>query len=115
MPDPARRIFSLLTTCALAVALIAGMSSLAHADALVVVEVRSPEGEPKEGQVTLAPVGDGETHGCETREGRCRIEGVPGGRYRVTLDPKEGEPPPPKTVMIPPSGRVSLIVSTEGD
>jgi hypothetical protein len=92
---------------------VLAITATALASALVVVKVRNPEGEPADGHVRLEPKGDGETHSCDTQGGTCKIDGVSGGRYDVTLDPEEGDPPPPRTVMIPPSGRVELIVSSK--
>lgn len=83
----------------------------AFADALVVVEVRTPDGAPADGTVTLTPRGEGQSHSCTTRAGRCRIEGVAGGMYRVSFAPTEGEAPPDQPAVIPPEGRVSLHVS----
>lgn len=103
-----RHAFGLLVL----VALTLGTAATAFADALVVVEVRTPAGEPAEGTVVLAPVGEGATRRCTTSAGTCQLENVPGGRYTVTVEPREGEAPAPRKVVIPPSGRVSLIVST---
>lgn len=108
-----RRLRRPLLTALLATLLVAVSASVALAAALVVVEVRTPEGEPADGTVTLTPKGGGESHSCTTEGGKCKIDGVEGGRYEVSLDPNKGEAPPSRTVMIPPSGRVSLIVSTK--
>jgi hypothetical protein len=86
----------------------------AAAQATVVVQVRTPDGEPAEGKVTLVPKGEGQRHQCTTREGKCSMEGVPGGSYEVRLEPADGKAPPPRKVMIPPSGKATLIVSTAG-
>lgn len=82
------------------------------AQARVVVQVRTPEGQPAEGRVTLIPTGEGKRHGCKTEAGKCSMEGVAGGSYKVHLDPAEGDPPPPRKVMIPPAGKATLIVAT---
>lgn len=103
-----RHVSSLL----LAVVLILGTASIAFAEALVVVEVRTPAGAAAEGTVVLAPLGEGATHRCTTKAGTCQMEKVPGGRYTVTVEPTAGDAPAPRKVVIPPSGRVSLIVST---
>jgi hypothetical protein len=102
---------------AVALALVATLVILttpgtAHAEAVVVVKVRTPAGKAAEGRVTLVPRGDGERHSCTTKGGTCRMEGVPGGSYEVRLDPAEGQAPSPRRVMIPPSGEATLIVST---
>ncbi len=93
----------------LALASILAAAPLAFADALVHVKVRG-EGAA-DGQVTLTAVDGGQTHTCRTRRRECRIDGVPGGQYRVELRPARGEPPPARTAMIPPSGTVTLFVS----
>ena len=49
---------------------------------------------------------------CETKKGKCEMNGVPGGTYRAQVKPRSGEAPKPREVMIPPTGDVSLIVST---
>lgn len=99
-------------------ALVVGLTlpiSVAFAEALVIVEVATPSGEPANGTVTLVPKsGEGETFSCVTDEGTCRIADVPGGLYTATLTQGEdSEGPDPHTVMIPPSGRVTLHVATE--
>jgi hypothetical protein len=85
-----------------------------HAQAEVVVQVRTPDGKPAEGKVTLVPRGEGRRHECTTQGGTCRMTGVPGGSYEVHLAPAEGAAPPPRKAMIPPSGKATLIVSTGG-
>lgn len=85
--------------------------SMARADAVVVVQVRDAQGRPAEGTVTLAS--GGRSFQCTTTSGSCTLSGVPGGMFSVTVTPRGGgASPPPTTAMIPPSGRVSLIVST---
>jgi len=95
----------------LLVAVVVLLPGLALAEATVSVEVRSAKGQRAEGTVTLEARGASRRFTCTTRAGRCRIQGVPGGRYVVRLAPKEGKAPPPRTVVIPPQGEVSLIVS----
>lgn len=94
--------------------LVSLMPALAAAQAAVVVEVRAPSGAPAEGRVTLAPEsGQGPSYQCQTHAGNCTISGVAGGRYVVRLEPAAGgEPPEPRRVLIPPSGSVTLRVST---
>jgi len=87
--------------------------SAARADAVVLVRVQAA-GEAVDGRVTLTRKDDGsERRTCQTRAGRCRIPGVPGGRYVVRFQPEEGDSPPDRTVMIPPEGEVTLVVSGE--
>ncbi|MCC6876692.1 MAG: carboxypeptidase regulatory-like domain-containing protein [Sandaracinaceae bacterium] len=83
----------------------------ALADAEVVVQVRAPGGGTGEATVTLTPEGGGEARSCTTRNGTCRISGVPSGRYVVTAQPiGAGQPPVPRPVLIPPSGQVTVSV-----
>jgi hypothetical protein len=99
---------------ALSIALVF-ITGVALADALVVVSLRGSDGKPVEGSVTLTAVsGKGEPRSCHTQQGTCRIAGVPGGLYTVTVKPASGSPPPPRKAMIPPSGKVDLFVSTGG-
>ncbi len=102
----------ILRTLLLAIALSGAFASVAAADAVVVVHVRDPQAHPAEGRITLTPKGGGASHSCTTHAGTCRIAGVPGGQYQATLVPTHGTAPPARTVMIPPSGTVTLIVSS---
>src|SRR5690242_750700 len=88
------------------------LASIAAAQARVVVEVRNPGGAAGDGEITLTPEGGGRSYSCRTQQGSCEIVDVPGGTYVATLRPEQGEPPSPRTVVIPPSGRVTLRVST---
>lgn len=99
---------------ALALGLLLVPMATARADATVVVEVRSPDGEPSDGVVTLVGQGTEHRYSCTTEKGSCKMDEVAGGRYEVRFEPEEGEAPPPRKAMIPPSGRVTLIVSTRG-
>ena len=102
-----------LGVLAIVVSSALGLPSLAFADALVVVQVRTPDNEPANGRVVLrSRSGEGPEHSCTTTEGECRIDAVPGGRYVVHFEPAEGESPPPQSAMIPPEGRVTLRVSS---
>ena len=83
----------------------------ALAEALVVVQVRTGDGEPVDGEVTLRPRGGGEAFSCQTSGGECQIPHVPGGRYTVHFAPAEGEAPADQPAMIPPQGRVTLHVA----
>lgn len=84
----------------------------AQAQASVHVQVRTPNGKSADGKVILEGHAGGHRYSCTTAAGACRIDGVPGGSYEVRLQPKKGHAPPPREVMIPPSGEVTLIVST---
>jgi hypothetical protein len=93
----------------LVLALACSFPASALADAIVVVELKTPEGASAEGEVVLTK---GETkHRCTTEKGRCRINGVSGGMYTVEVSSPGRPAPKPKTVMIPPSGEVKLIVN----
>jgi len=82
----------------------------AFAEATVLVELKGPGGAATEGTVQLAK---GETkHRCSTDQGgRCEIRGVPGGIYTVSVEQPGKAPPKDKSVVIPPSGEVKLIVN----
>lgn len=94
---------------ALFLTLFLSLPSIAYADATVVVEVKRPDGSAADGVVQL-------TQGasrlrCTTTKGRCEIKGVAGGVYTVELEQAGRPASRPKTVMIPPSGEVKLIVA----
>lgn len=92
--------------------MVVASSAVASAQARVVVEVRNPGGTVAEGEIVLTS-SEGTTFTCRTQNGVCEISEVPGGQYVATLRPSSGEAaPPPRTVMIPPSGPVTLRVST---
>lgn len=105
----------------LAVTLVAGIAAsglvapgAAIADATVVVRVRAA-GAAVDGTVTLIPKGSSKgRYQCRTSDGRCTIRDVPGGRHTVRFVPERGASPPERSVMIPPEGEVSLIVSAGG-
>lgn len=85
-------------------------ASSAAADATVIVELKTASGQSADGVVQLTK---GEAkHTCSTRQGRCSISGVAGGMYTVEVSQPGKASPKPKTVMIPPSGEVKLIVNT---
>jgi len=86
---------------------------IAFADALVVVNVRGANGEAADGRVTLTAEAGGRTYICQTQAGKCEFPNVPGGSYRASVVPTDStHATPPRAVMIPPAGKVSLIVST---
>ena len=95
----------------LSVLLIVAVPRVALADAVVVVTLRAADGSRVAGTVQLSR---GETkHGCTAGpDGRCEIRGVAGGAYTVTVEPAAGRPSPkPRSVMIPPTGEVKLMVN----
>lgn len=85
----------------------------ARADAVVEVQVRDAAGEPAEGEVVLESLEGKRVAGCTTVKGLCSLGNVPGGSYRVKVAPVAGKAPRPKRVMVPPEGKVTLIVNTE--
>ena len=87
-------------------------AATALAQAAVTVQVRNAEGQRAEAVVSLTPEGGGTPRSCRTRNGTCRIGGVPGGRYVVTAQPiSGGEPPIARPVPIPPGGEVTVSVT----
>ena len=108
---PRRFSSSTLTLVALASALTFGTASVAAAQARVAVEVRTAAGGAVDGRVTLTSKSGGRTFSCTARAGRCHIDGVPGGVYVARLELASGEAPPPREVMIPPSGEVALHIA----
>ena len=91
-----------------------GAAELARADALVVVQVRNAAGAPADGKVILETDAGQHVADCTTTAGTCEMSGVPGGSYKARVEPRTGKAPKPRGVMIPPAGKVSLIVNTEG-
>ena len=83
----------------------------AFADALVIVQVRTAGGAPADGTVEITPVDGGATHRCQTQNGDCRLQAVPGGRYRVQFQAAGGGESSARVAMIPPDGRVTLHVA----
>ncbi len=84
--------------------------ALASADPVVVVYVRR-DGTPVEAEVTLRDAND-RVHTCRTSGGTCRLDGVAAGRFTVSARATDdGGEMPGRPVMIPPDGKVSLIVA----
>jgi hypothetical protein len=81
----------------------------ALADAKVIVELKTAAGAPTDGTVELKK-GDAR-YQCTTQGGRCEISGVPGGLYSAEVTQAGKPAAKPKSVMIPPSGEVKLIVN----
>lgn len=94
-------LLSLVVWCALA--------GTALAEATVVVDLKAADGSAADGTVELKK-GDAKFR-CTTQKGRCEIKGVPGGLYSVEVSQTDKPAPKAKTVMIPPSGEVKLIVN----
>jgi len=100
-----------LVACALILS-FTSLTSVAGADALVNVQVRSQSGAPVDGVVVLRARGDAETmYQCTTTQGDCHMDNVPGGQYMATFTPTGGPSQASRTVMIPPAGTVSLRVA----
>lgn len=78
----------------------------------MVVEVKDKAGKLADARVDLKDAAGKAVAGCDAVGGRCEMSGVPGGSYTVELKPKKGPAPKPTKAMIPPSGRVTLIVNT---
>ena len=97
----------------MACGLCVGVASTAWADARVTVTLRDKAGAAAEGRVALLDEAGKEVAACETAKGKCEMSGVKGGTYRAEVRPRSGPPPKPREVMIPPTGDVSLIVSTQ--
>ncbi len=102
-----RRIAIAVATSALLSITVLPLTSLASADALVVVFVRH-NGLPAPARVTIRDE-QGNVQSCEADEtGSCQIERVGPGRHLVQVGDAEGAVTRP--VMIPEEGKVSLIV-----
>jgi hypothetical protein len=101
--QPKRGLVALLFAILASVAI----AEVAFAEALVVVQVRGRA----EGRVTLTARSGGQTFSCQTQQGTCRMDGVPGGSYSVQFTPARGQAPPPTQAMIPPTGTVTLHVA----
>jgi hypothetical protein len=83
-----------------------------RADALVAVQLRDAGGKAADGTVTLLDAEGKPVASCEARGGSCEMKNVAGGKYSVTVKPVVGEAPKPRKVMIPPSGKVTLVVTS---
>lgn len=78
------------------------------------VQLRNGTGAAADGEVALVSDDGKPVASCTTTAGRCEMPNVPGGLYKVRVAPNLGKPPKPRSVMVPPTGKVSLIVNTEG-
>lgn len=86
------------------------LPALALADAALVVRI-GPSVPGREATVIVRD-GDREIGRCHTDHGSCRIEGIDGGRFTVVARADDGTETAPRTVVVPPSGEVTLILST---
>ena len=89
-----------------------GAEATARADALVAVQLKDARGVLTDGVVTLLDAEGKPVASCEARQGTCEMKNVAGGNYSVTVQTSAGEGPKPRKVMIPPSGRVTLVVTS---
>lgn len=101
------RIRSLIS----AVPMLLLVPATAFAEATVVVELRQPSGATAEGTIQLTK-GDIKLRCTTDKAGRCTLQGVVGGVYTVAVEPVGRPAPKEKSVVIPPSGEVKLIVNT---
>ena len=86
-----------------------GATASASADATVVVYVRRA-GSAIDATVTVKDA-SGTTSTCHTEGGSCQLEGIAAGRSTVVARVEDGASSEPRSVMIPPDGKVSLFVS----
>ncbi|MEM6961188.1 MAG: hypothetical protein AAF550_05530 [Myxococcota bacterium] len=85
-------------------------SSVAQADAQVLVSVQTATGEAPNGRLVLEPSAGGSVSSCEVRQGSCTIE-LEGGQYSARFEPEHGIAWTRQPVVIPPSGSVQLTVN----
>ena len=88
------------------------MPRVALAEASVSVTLKDAQGQPADGKVMLADAAGKVVASCNAQAGQCEMQKVPGGSYTVTVEPVKGAAPKPRKVMIPPSGKVALMVAT---
>jgi hypothetical protein len=82
-----------------------------HAEALVTVSLKNGHGQPADGKVTLLDAEGKTIASCDAHAGKCEMRNVPGGTFTVTVQPTQGNAPKPHKVLIPPSGKVALVVT----
>jgi hypothetical protein len=104
-----------VSSCALALSFLSAIGLLfsaraARADATVVVELKRPDGSSAEGTVQLRK-GEAKARCTTDKAGRCSLSGIAGGVYTVSVAQPGKPSPKDKTVVIPPSGEVKLIVN----
>jgi hypothetical protein len=107
-----KSLLRLVSMSLLLLAQLVAPAPRAYADAVVTVQLKSPQGQPASGKVTLLGSDGKPVASCNAQAGRCEMHGVAGGMYTVTVEPTQGAAPKPHKVMIPASGNVSLLVST---
>ncbi len=82
-----------------------------HAEASVTVQLKNGQGQPGDGKVTLLDAQGKTIASCDAHAGKCEMRNVPGGTFTVTVQPAQGDAPKPRKVLIPPSGKVALVVT----
>lgn len=97
---------SLLAAAIAGGSIVAALPGVALADAVVVVDLRGS----RDATVVLSDA-SGPVGSCRTTNRTCEIHGVAPGRYTVSARLDDGEETPGRPVMIPPDGRVTLIVA----
>jgi hypothetical protein len=83
-----------------------------RAEALVSVQLKDGQGQPSEGRVSLRDAAGKTIATCEARAGKCDMPNVPGGTFTVTVEPSKGSAPKPRKVLIPPKGKVALVLTS---
>ncbi len=109
-PVPMRRLAIPLLACTLALSALV-VPSWVRADPVVVVHLSSAAA----GVTVTLTDHSGATHSCSTDDtGSCEISGVVAGRASVVAQQGSGAPSASASVLIPPDGKVSLIVPSPG-
>jgi hypothetical protein len=85
-------------------------TAIARAEPVVVVHVRRHGTERADATVVIRNA-EGVVGTCRTEDGTCEIRGVPPGRHTVSAQGADGSETPGRPVLIPPDGKVSLIVA----
>ena len=107
---PLRFRSSHLPSACVALSFLLFAPTRAFAEATVVVELKRPDGSSAEGTVQLTK-GDTKYRCSTDKAGRCELRGVAGGIYTVSVEQSGRAAPKDKSVVIPPSGEVKLIVN----
>jgi hypothetical protein len=104
------RLAALVLTSITALTVITALPATASADAVLVVQVRRQGRQPAEATVVLRD-SNGIVGTCTTTNGTCEIRGVRSGSHTVSARLESGNETVGTPVMLPPDGKVSLIVS----
>ncbi len=76
------------------------------------MQLKDAKGQPADGTVTLLSGSGQPVASCVAQGGECELKNIPGGTYSVKVEPAKGVAPKARKVMIPPSGKVTLVVAT---